>query len=130
MTPSFYKTHDTFALSNLRHRRITENYDKVAHGLMIAIKETMKEGIKFKNECLEDDRNLPKLFMVQYLNLEQPMEKSRRGKNRVYRFLPSMITYKAQLYSTRNSNFRHGKARRRLRAMIGCKMNRFQGRGK
>ncbi|KAI5652279.1 hypothetical protein M9H77_29466 [Catharanthus roseus] len=65
--------------SMARARKIKENDYKVAHGLMIAIEETMKDGLKFKNEVLEDDENPPKLLMVQCLNLEQPMEQITAG---------------------------------------------------
>ncbi|KAI5668564.1 hypothetical protein M9H77_18417 [Catharanthus roseus] len=44
-----------------------------------AIEETMKEGPNFKNRGLEDDRNHPKLLMVQCLNLEQSIAQTRRG---------------------------------------------------
>lgn len=39
-------------IKRARERRINEKDDKVAHGLMITIEETMKEGLKFKNEGL------------------------------------------------------------------------------
>ncbi|KAI5663996.1 hypothetical protein M9H77_23319 [Catharanthus roseus] len=68
-------------ITRARADRIKKNDDQVAHGLMIAIEETMKEGLKFKNGGLEDDGNHPKLLMIQCINLEQPMEKIRRGTN-------------------------------------------------
>ncbi|KAI5672875.1 hypothetical protein M9H77_13239 [Catharanthus roseus] len=46
-----------------RARRIKENDDKVAHGLMIAIEETMKKGQKFKNKGLKDDG---KIFLISF----------------------------------------------------------------
>ncbi|KAI5677109.1 hypothetical protein M9H77_08059 [Catharanthus roseus] len=49
---------------------------------MITIEETIKEGLKFKNEGLEDDGNPPKLYMVQCLNLEQAMELVGRRRNK------------------------------------------------
>ncbi|KAI5652881.1 hypothetical protein M9H77_30068 [Catharanthus roseus] len=63
-------------ITRARARRIKEKDDKVAYRFMIAIEETMKEGLKFKNEGMEHDGNPPKLFMVQRLNLEQPMEQT------------------------------------------------------
>ncbi|KAI5650305.1 hypothetical protein M9H77_36310 [Catharanthus roseus] len=73
-------------ITRARAKRIKEKDDKVAHGLMIAIEENMKEGLKFKNEGLEGG-NPPKLLIVQCLNLEQPeafwkRKKSRRGKTK------------------------------------------------
>ncbi|KAI5658100.1 hypothetical protein M9H77_26893 [Catharanthus roseus] len=50
-------------ITKARTRRIKEKDDQVAHRLMIAIEETMKEGLKFKNEGLKDYGNLPKLLM-------------------------------------------------------------------
>ncbi|KAI5666853.1 hypothetical protein M9H77_16706 [Catharanthus roseus] len=68
-------------LMRARERRIKEKDDQIAHGLMIKIEETMKEGLKFKNEGLEDYGNLHKLLMVQYLHLEQTMEQIGIGRN-------------------------------------------------
>ncbi|KAI5676838.1 hypothetical protein M9H77_07788 [Catharanthus roseus] len=46
-------------LSHEQGQRELKSDDQVAHGLMIAIEKTMKEGVKFKNEGLEDDGNPP-----------------------------------------------------------------------
>ncbi|KAI5672131.1 hypothetical protein M9H77_12495 [Catharanthus roseus] len=64
-----------------RARRIKENNDKVAHGLMISIEETMKEGVKFKNESLKCDGNPHKLLIVHCLNIRQLMEQVGREIN-------------------------------------------------
>ncbi|KAI5649096.1 hypothetical protein M9H77_35101 [Catharanthus roseus] len=64
-----------------RARRIKEYDDKVAHGLMIAIEESMNKGLKFKNEGLDDDGNPSKLLVVHCVNLEQPMEHVGRERN-------------------------------------------------
>ncbi|KAI5663820.1 hypothetical protein M9H77_23143 [Catharanthus roseus] len=61
-------------ITRARARRIKEKHDQIAQGLIMAIEETMKEGLKLKNEGLEDDGNLPKFLMVQCLNLEQLIE--------------------------------------------------------
>ncbi|KAI5649002.1 hypothetical protein M9H77_35007 [Catharanthus roseus] len=51
-------------ITRARAKRIKENDDdQVAHELMIAIEETMREHLKFKNGGREDDRNHPKLLM-------------------------------------------------------------------
>ncbi|KAI5676010.1 hypothetical protein M9H77_06960 [Catharanthus roseus] len=42
-------------ITRARAKRIKENDDQIAHGFMIAIEETMKEGLKIKNGGLEDD---------------------------------------------------------------------------
>ncbi|KAI5676951.1 hypothetical protein M9H77_07901 [Catharanthus roseus] len=57
-------------ITRARARRIKEKDDQIAHGFMIAIKEPMKEGLRFKNKSLEDDGNPPKFLIVQCLNLE------------------------------------------------------------
>ncbi|KAI5664096.1 hypothetical protein M9H77_23419 [Catharanthus roseus] len=73
--------HEMLQGPTTRARRIKGKDDQIAHGLMIAIEETMKKVLKFKNKGLEDDENPPKLLMVQYLNLEQPMKQI--GKERI-----------------------------------------------
>ncbi|KAI5667681.1 hypothetical protein M9H77_17534 [Catharanthus roseus] len=57
-------------ITRARVRGIREKDDQIAHRLMIAIEENMKE-----------DGNPSKLFMIQYLNLEQPIEQMGRRRN-------------------------------------------------
>ncbi|KAI5666864.1 hypothetical protein M9H77_16717 [Catharanthus roseus] len=68
-------------LMRARERRIKEKDDQITQGLMIKIEETMKEGLQFKNEGLEDDGNPHKLLMVQCLHLHQTMEQIGIGRN-------------------------------------------------
>ncbi|KAI5664000.1 hypothetical protein M9H77_23323 [Catharanthus roseus] len=58
-------------ITSVRTRIIKGKDDQIDQGLMIAIEETIKEGLKFKNEGLEDDGNPHRLLMIQCLNLKK-----------------------------------------------------------
>ncbi|KAI5653730.1 hypothetical protein M9H77_30917 [Catharanthus roseus] len=47
-------------IKRARARRTKGKDDKIAQGLMMAIEETIKKGLNFNNEGLEDDGNPPK----------------------------------------------------------------------
>ncbi|KAI5663949.1 hypothetical protein M9H77_23272 [Catharanthus roseus] len=79
----------------VRARRIKGKDDQIAQGLMTAIEETMKEGLKFKNKGLEDDGNPPKLLIVQCLNLKQWSkleEKEFKQSGRPYTYHPQYVS--------------------------------------
>ncbi|KAI5650406.1 hypothetical protein M9H77_36411 [Catharanthus roseus] len=61
-------------------KKIKENDDHVAHGLMIAIEGTMNKGLKFKNGGLKDDRNHPKLLMKEKKGLEVELQVELRSR--------------------------------------------------